>query len=638
MALSPEAMEALDPATDPQRLRDIAREHPALQPLVVTNPSCPTGIRDHILRTNAAAAQVYGAAYTPPAPGVSSRPADAAEQVEHAPSRPADASTQAAGTPSRPRDASEEAADPSEQQASAPRSGAAGEGPTTPEVDPDQGFDVGVTRLISVRDRPRADAPAITADDAWTALPGDTPITAAPYEATAAGSANGADGNRTGSDSSRTGCDFSRAGSDSSTADAAGSTTDADAPDETPVDGPSHRAGTTSEPTRRADHASEEVPGTEHDRSVAQARTPGERSPLSPATPAPSEDDLAATRALLPVFPEEDEEPIVRTAPVPPAIEHDSPPPTRLPRVTGYLASLPDAPADAWTEVLPASGAGSAYPGQGARSGQPYPAQGPATQAQPQGTQAPGWAPAAAQGASSYGSPAGYASPGYPSPSHASPSYGSPSYAAAGPGGPSGPSPRRKYALIGGLACLGLAVLLVIAVVAGVALSNRGGGDAAPSTSAPASESAPASSEAPTQSSAAPTDAPTSDAPAVALASPAPEGSLDLTQVRSPTGNITCDLADVSVGCSVVQRSYGAQDCPDPAAPFSVTVGDVDGPTLACGQAFGAPGTETATALDYGAVAAHGEVACRSESAGMTCWNQRTGHGFTLSRSSYAPF
>src|SRR5690625_7753523 len=46
--------------------------------------------------------------------------------------------------------------------------------------------------------------------------------------------------------------------------------------------------------------------------------------------------------------------------------------------------------------------------------------------------------------------------------------------------------------------------------------------------------------------------------------SPAPEDALELEEVRSPTGNIACSLAEDSVGCSVADRDFseaGLEDC-----------------------------------------------------------------------------
>ena len=42
--------------------------------------------------------------------------------------------------------------------------------------------------------------------------------------------------------------------------------------------------------------------------------------------------------------------------------------------------------------------------------------------------------------------------------------------------------------------------------------------------------------------------------------------------------------------------------------------------------------------LAYGETNVIGDLACLSQESGMTCWNQVTGHGFTVSRAAYALF
>lgn len=543
MALSPEAREALDPSTTPERLRDIARRHPALQVLVVTNPSCADATREDILRTNAAAAEVYGASH--------------GESADGAPI------------------------------GSGNDTGSAADGTVDVAATSDED-DLDATRMISVDDHRTWNPQDVVADDAWTSVP--------------------------------------------------------------------------------------------------SPRSP--RSPLSPG--APSDGDDAQTRPLEPVLPAaDDEDGLARTAPVPPAVEEDTgPPPALLPRVTGYLDALP-VPGNAdHGGATPGHGtmANGAYghgapgygaPGYGSPSyggpahaspsyGSPThaspsygsPASGPPSQGSP-AYGAPTYGSPAA-GSPSVGAPSAYpaaaGAPGYPGSPQGAPSHASPSFAPGtrtghgshplgaittpGTGVAGGPDPRRRFVLIGALACFGLAALLVILVVLGVTLSGGNGtpdaSSSASSTTAPSESTAEA---APSPSAEAATTPPPSisAAPAPVLVAPAPAGAPDLTSIQSPSHNITCELAEGVVGCSVLERSYGPQDCPDPAQPFSAAVaGEGAGP--ACGQVFGTPGTGSGTVLEYGSVAQHGEMACRSESGGMSCWNQRTGKGFTVSRSTYTTF
>lgn len=117
--------------------------------------------------------------------------------------------------------------------------------------------------------------------------------------------------------------------------------------------------------------------------------------------------------------------------------------------------------------------------------------------------------------------------------------------------------------------------------------------------------------------------------------SPAPEDALELEEVRSPTGNIACSLAEDSVGCSVADRDFseaGLEDCEQGAFSLQVA-GDEAAP--ACGETFG---SDSAPALEYDTSAVSGDVACTSEFDGMTCWNTRTGQGFFVNRVTYETF
>lgn len=117
--------------------------------------------------------------------------------------------------------------------------------------------------------------------------------------------------------------------------------------------------------------------------------------------------------------------------------------------------------------------------------------------------------------------------------------------------------------------------------------------------------------------------------------SPAPDGALELEEIRSPTGNITCSLEGESVGCSVADRDFsesGLEDCEQ--SHYSLRVADHEAGS-ACGQSFG---SESAPALEYETSAVSGDVACSSEFDGMTCWNTQTGKGFFVNRVTYETF
>lgn len=122
------------------------------------------------------------------------------------------------------------------------------------------------------------------------------------------------------------------------------------------------------------------------------------------------------------------------------------------------------------------------------------------------------------------------------------------------------------------------------------------------------------------------------------LASPAPRTAVYADLVDTPSENISCELYENSVSCSILTRTYkenGQQDCS--SRLFSITVSH-SRPTLACGEEFlGVPGQHV-TRLQYGSSARSEKYACTSRTTGMTCWNQETGHGFTIYREGYDTF
>lgn len=117
--------------------------------------------------------------------------------------------------------------------------------------------------------------------------------------------------------------------------------------------------------------------------------------------------------------------------------------------------------------------------------------------------------------------------------------------------------------------------------------------------------------------------------------SPAPEGAEEMSELRSPTGNISCQLEEDSVSCSLVERDFseaGLEDCEN--GPFSITVAGEDA-ERACGTSFL---SDSAPTLEYDRSAQRGDVACTSRFDGMTCWNVMTGKGFTVNKVSYETF
>lgn len=414
--------------------------------------------------------------------------------------------------------------------------------------------------------------------------------------------------------------------------------------------GSAPEAGSPSAPAADAAPAAEPETGSETETDAAPAAEPD--TSLAPLTAAPE-----ASVPLDAGPPTEPHEPVPASSGVrinegsgvvalPPGAGRPSPDPapTRSPAADADAAADPgDAPeVDAWTVVRPsADPASPAQPGPstaaaaGAAAPAPEPDTAPMT-APPTPTAAfPAVAGAAAGGAVAGGAAAGGYSGSAPSAGASAPAAPAPGPAAAAPAGPipwgtSGQNPppsdgdgrsrRRVWWACGG--CLLLALILaIVGLLAGRAWLSDGedtySRDSTTSASAEPSEQ---------ESSAA-------EEPSADPVSPAPDSAQELDAVASPTGNITCSLEGDSVGCSVAEHRYGddIEGCAD--GPFSIVVAGEDA-APDCSQEFGS-GAQT---LAYGESAVNGDVACTSESSGMTCWNVMTGKGFTVSRSSYDTF
>ncbi|MFE7604561.1 hypothetical protein ACFU1Q_05240 [Brachybacterium paraconglomeratum] len=184
----------------------------------------------------------------------------------------------------------------------------------------------------------------------------------------------------------------------------------------------------------------------------------------------------------------------------------------------------------------------------------------------------------------------------------------------------------RKRALIACGGCLVLALILLLVIGLGARALF------APDEEQYQRDSSTTSAEAaPEETTAEETTEETTEDPV----SPAPDGAEEMTELRSPTGNISCHLEEDSVSCSLVERDFsaaGLEDCAD--GPFSITVAGEDA-ERACGSSFL---SDSAPTLEYDRSAQRGDVVCTSRFDGMTCWNVMTGKGFTVNKVSYETF
>ena len=141
----------------------------------------------------------------------------------------------------------------------------------------------------------------------------------------------------------------------------------------------------------------------------------------------------------------------------------------------------------------------------------------------------------------------------------------------------------------------------------------------------PTTQSNQAAGAAPNNAAASPTASATPSASATpTLKAPAPNGAQELSAFDAPSGNITCTLGKDGATCVI--NKHAESSCRD--KPLIVKIGANGGQSTECGSTFSANGVS----LGYGSSAKNSEFACTSTEAGMQCWSQVSGRGFTLSR------
>jgi hypothetical protein len=128
--------------------------------------------------------------------------------------------------------------------------------------------------------------------------------------------------------------------------------------------------------------------------------------------------------------------------------------------------------------------------------------------------------------------------------------------------------------------------------------------------------------------------------PTASAAAAVPAGNHGPHYFETPSHNIGCYLDSQSVRCDIRER-----DWTPPAKPKycikagvdwgqGVAVGDHRASIVCAGDTtLGGPGL-----LGYGHSARRGPIYCISRTAGISCRNADTGHGFFLSRARYRLF
>jgi hypothetical protein len=110
-------------------------------------------------------------------------------------------------------------------------------------------------------------------------------------------------------------------------------------------------------------------------------------------------------------------------------------------------------------------------------------------------------------------------------------------------------------------------------------------------------------------------------------------------QFSSPSDNIGCELARRFVRCDIMEHRWTSPPKPpDCEADYGggLAVGaHGKGDFFCAGDTALDPAAAT---LHYGHTIRDGVIRCTSRATGMTCHNDRTGHGFFLSKESYRRF
>lgn len=114
------------------------------------------------------------------------------------------------------------------------------------------------------------------------------------------------------------------------------------------------------------------------------------------------------------------------------------------------------------------------------------------------------------------------------------------------------------------------------------------------------------------------------------LQSPIPDDALSITEFSSPTGNISCQLSETDVVCTVAEHTFQTPEECDNGVSFRVTEdgqAEIDCSTSVASQS---------QSLEYGDITGNESFACQAHEMYFECWSQRTGNGFELAREYYA--
>lgn len=113
------------------------------------------------------------------------------------------------------------------------------------------------------------------------------------------------------------------------------------------------------------------------------------------------------------------------------------------------------------------------------------------------------------------------------------------------------------------------------------------------------------------------------------LVRPAPPEATRLESFTTPMNNVRCSLDEKAVNCTIFTYDYVSPPGCE-GEPANYTVGLTGTTTAGCSTQV-----STAKEVPYGSVvAAHGFACTADQYAGISCWSELTGHGFTVRRAA----
>lgn len=114
---------------------------------------------------------------------------------------------------------------------------------------------------------------------------------------------------------------------------------------------------------------------------------------------------------------------------------------------------------------------------------------------------------------------------------------------------------------------------------------------------------------------------------------PAPPEATRLESFTTPMNNVRCSLDEKAVNCTIFTYDYVSPPGCE-GEPANYTVGLTGTTTAGCSTQV-----STAKEVPYGSVvAAHGFACTADQYAGISCWSELTGHGFTVRRAAEEVF